>query len=96
MIKVKARIYLYKHKGRKTSFKERYRPAFNFDGTEKYYSGHIELMNQEEFALGTLGEVNITFNQESTVVGHLTKGNTFSINEPPIEIREGEILEIIN
>ena len=93
MIKVKAVIYLYKHRGRKTSFTNGYRPAFSFNqNDDEYLMGNIELIHSEEFALGTLGEVFITFNSDK----YLKVGRTFSINEPPNEIGEGEILEIIN
>jgi len=94
MIKVKAKIYLYKHKGRKTSFGNGYRPAFSFDeNNNQVFTGQIELINQDVFERGTLNEVYITFTSNSK---SLKEGTTFSINEPPIEIGEGEIIEIVD
>ena len=82
MIKVKASIYLYKHKGRKTPFMNGYRPAFSFnENNDNTFTGYIELIDVTEFERGTLGEVFITFKPNE----NLKEGKTFSINEPPFE-----------
>jgi len=92
MKKVKAKIYLYKHKGRTTPFISGYKPAFNFGDNNSFITGKIELIDMDKFLKGMLGEVYIYFNDTNNVV---SEGKTFSINEPPIEIGEGEVLEII-
>lgn len=96
MIKVKAKIYLYKHKGRKTPFSDGYRPAFSFDNSNNLFTGRIELISQNEFERGTLGEVFITFIANNTTENLIKIGKTFGFNEPPNEIGEGEVLEIIS
>ncbi len=98
MIKIKAKIYLYKNKGRNGSFKSGYRPAFNFDGNDNnFFTGHIELINKDLFMRGDLEEVFITFITDNKSIQNFLKvGNTFSFNEPPIEVGEGEILDIIS
>ncbi len=96
MIKIRAKIYLYKHKGRGSSIKDGYRPGFSFtDNNNEVFTGHIELIDSSEFETGTLGEVFISFTQNDLVEKFITVGNTFSLNEPPIEVGEGEILEIL-
>ena len=59
------------------------------------FSGYIELINQNEFERGALGEVFITFIVNNTNENLIKIGKAFSFNEPPNEIGEGEILEII-
>ena len=95
MIKIKAKIYIYKHKAKKSFFVDGYRPAFCFDEDKSnFFTGHIELINQDKFDKGTLSDVYITFTNKNLVTNYIKIGQTFSINEPPNEIGEGEIIEI--
>lgn len=95
MIKIKARIYLFKHEGRKTPFSSGYRPAIGFKKSKDFFTGHIDILENDKFLPGSIGEVTITFNNKNLVDTFLIKGNTFSINEPPVQIGEGEIIEIL-
>ncbi|MDB9954024.1 hypothetical protein OAD49_00495 [Flavobacteriaceae bacterium] len=96
MIKIKARVYFYKHHGRETPIDSGYRPAFCFEQKKDFFfTGHIELVEKKLFEVGMQDEVYITFINADLLKGQIKEGKTFSINEPPIEVGEGEILEII-
>lgn len=95
MKKIKAQIYLFMYSGRRSPIKSDYRPAFSFDN-KTFYTGHIELINQDFFELGTSNEVFVSFIDDKVIKEYLKTGVCFSINEPPNMIGEGKIIEVID
>ena len=59
MLKIKAKICLYKNNGRKTPFKSGYRPLFDIKNSK--YSGMIDLINKKDFFPGEEDIVYISF-----------------------------------
>lgn len=92
MIKIKARLHLYKENGRKTGFKTGYRPLFNFEDYSKK-SGQIILINQDVFDIGTENNVYIEF-LDKNFLGDFKIGKKFYFDEGQNPLGEGEILEI--
>ncbi len=90
MFKIKAKIYLYENKGRKTPFKSGYRPLFNLENKTKA-SGKIDLIDKNLFYPGNQEEVFITFLNKN----ELKVNDTFSFDEGLDTLGEGEVLEII-
>lgn len=91
MLKIKAKIWLYKKNGRKTPFKSGYRPLFDFKGDSKY-SGKIDLISKKEFFPGEEDIVYITFAN----LEYLNVDNIFLFSEGLIDLGEGIVVEIVD
>lgn len=92
MIKIKAKLYLYKENGRKTGFKTGYRPLFDFGSSSKK-SGQITLINQDIFDIGTKNDVYVEF-LDYNFINDFKIGKKFYFDEGLNLLGEGEILEI--
>lgn len=93
MIKVKAKIKLYKNL-RKTPFTNGYRTMFNFV-KEMKTSGNIKLIDRDNFFPGDEGEVEINFLSKTHLRNDFNIGKKFSFGEGEEPLGEGEILEIV-
>ena len=95
MIKVKAKIKLYKgEKKRRTPFSKGYRPLFQFIKETKT-SGLISLLNQEYFIPGEEGVVEISFLRKEYLGQDFNVGKSFKFYEGIEPLGEGEIIEIL-
>jgi translation elongation factor EF-Tu-like GTPase len=95
MIKVKAKIKLYKNDtSRKTPFTNGYRPLFNFI-KEMKTSGQIMLKDRNEFFPGDEGLVEITFLSKNYLGDDFGVGAKFVFGEGLEPLGEGEIIELI-
>lgn len=96
MVKIEALVYMLLHNKRQTPIKDGYRPAFCFDFKEKsFFSGKMKFKESDSLSPGQSSIVEIFFIESDDLKEFLKKGATFSFNEPPNQIGEGEILEII-
>jgi len=95
MIRIKAKIYLYKYNGRKKPFDSGYRPLFNFVEESKT-SGMITLIHDHEFMPGTQKEVYIDFLNSEFLGSDFKTGKVFSFDEGSKILGEGEIIKIID
>lgn len=94
MVKVKARIKLYKGKSkRKTPFSTGYRPLFQFIESTKT-SGQMSLINKEQFRPGEEGVVEIAFSNRDFLGDDFEVGKKFSFYDAQEPLGEGEIIEI--
>jgi translation elongation factor EF-Tu-like GTPase len=94
MIKVKARIKLYKdERCRKTPFVSGYRPLFNFI-PEMKTSGQITLLDRKEFFPGDEGVVEIAFLHKELLGGNFGEGTKFTFGEGMEPLGDGEIIEV--
>lgn len=93
MIKIKAKIRLYAE-GRKTPFRNNYRPLFNFIDEMKT-SGQISLKNQVDFSPGETGIVEILFMSKEFLGDGFDVGTQFTFGEGGKPLGDGEVLEII-
>ncbi|WP_306353300.1 hypothetical protein [Flavobacterium sp. '19STA2R22 D10 B1'] len=94
MLKIKAKIYLYQYKARKTPFNSGYRPLFNFENDIKI-SGNIELINTDLFYPGLQDEVFITFISDSVSKNDIKLDTIFSFDEGLNILGEGQVVEVI-
>ncbi len=95
MIKVKAKIILYKGDNkRQNPFINGYRPVFEFVKKMKT-SGRISLINQEEFKPGEEGIVEIAFLNKDYLGRDFVVGKLFNFYESEEPLGEGEILELL-
>jgi len=92
MIKIRARIELYKD-GRRTPFRNGYRPLFNFI-KEMKVSGHIKLTDRAEFLPGDIGVVEITFIDNKYLGKDFRVGAKFTFGENITPLGEGEVVEL--
>ena len=92
MVKVRALIKLFK-KGRKTPFISGYRPLFSFINEMKT-SGHISLIEKEEFYPGDVGEVQISFLNKKYLGDDFGIGKKITFSEGLDSLGEGEIIEV--
>lgn len=95
MIKVRAKIKLYKGKGkRQTPFTTGYRPLFEFI-TETKTSGQITLINQKEFRPGEEGVAEIAFLHHEYLGNDFAPGKRVKFYEGKEPLGEAEILELL-
>lgn len=95
MIKIEAKIIVYKRDtGRKTPFKNGYRPLFNFLNNVKT-SGQISLLDRDHFYPGDEAIVVVSFLNKEFLGSDFKKGKKFTFDEGAQTIGEGEILRII-
>lgn len=90
MIKIKANIRLYAE-GRKTPFRNNYRPLFNFIDKMKT-SGQISLINQVDFSPGETGVVEILFMSKDLLGDNFDVGTRFTFGEGGKPFGDGEVL----
>lgn len=93
MIKVIASIRLYKN-GRKTPFKTRYRPWFNFI-EELMTSGQITLHDRVNFRPGEEGIVEIAYLHKEFLGEEFGEGTRFTFGEGPNTFGDGIIQKIL-
>ncbi len=95
MIKIKAKLKLYKGKGkRKTPFLSGYRPLFGFS-TETKTSGQINLLNQKEIKPGEDEIVEIVFLNREYLGYNFGVGKTARFFEGEEPLGEVEIIELL-
>ena len=92
MIKILAKIKLYNV--RKTAFVSGYRPLFNFIDEMKT-SGHITLLDRNEFSPGETGKVEIRFLHREYLGKNFSSGVKFTFDEGSEPLGEGEIIKIV-
>lgn len=93
VIKILAEIHLLSGgKGRKTPFKDGYRPLFDFPGTNTKISGQIALLESEEFKPGDKGVVEIHFVNGIIDETNFQQGNSFSFGEGTSVLGIGKII----
>jgi hypothetical protein len=94
MIRIKAKIILYKGTGRTWPIKTGYRPLFNFIPLSKT-SGSITVIDKYGIEVGSTGNVFIKFANGDFLGKDILIGKQFTFDEGTIALGEGEILEII-
>ena len=96
MVQIISKIKLFSTtRGRKTSFKNGYRPMFNFI-TETKTSGQITLIDREDFYPGEEGIVKILFLNKKYLGFGFGKGTVFTFQEGKELLGEGEVLEVLD
>jgi translation elongation factor EF-Tu-like GTPase len=96
MIKVRANIELFiSPQGRKTPFKNGYRPAFSFVNASTKISGRIDLIDRDDLSPGMTGVAIITFIKGMIDDNYFRAGVKFSFGEGLFIMGEGIIEEVI-
>ncbi|MNE15500.1 hypothetical protein D3C80_1084100 [compost metagenome] len=93
MIKIKARLSLFKNTMRTMPIRTGYRPLFNFEVKSKK-SGQIELVNNEFIEVGNCGDVIVNFVNSEYLGENLKLGEKIFFDEGGERLGEIEILEI--
>ncbi|MFK7798670.1 MAG: hypothetical protein AB8E82_14555 [Aureispira sp.] len=88
MIKIRAKIKLYNI--RKTPFRSGYRPLFDF-GSKNKTSGHITLLDKQEFLPGEEAYVEIAFLNRQYLGKDFQEGTTFFFGEGVYTLGEGKV-----
>lgn len=98
-VKILAKLELFVgHNMRQTPFASKYRPVFSFssDPANKI-SGRVDLLNeQNHFAPGSTGMVQVTFIKDYLNDGCLRPGEVFFISEDGNHnLGKGEVVDVI-
>ena len=97
MIKIRAEIELFKSSdgGRRTPFRNGYRPIFDFSGARTKMSGRIDVIERDGLNPGEAGTAIVTFIKGMIDDSHFKVGEQFLFGEGVSLTGQGTIIEIV-